>query len=236
MKVNFGLEKICSLGDSVMRGIVVKDKTVAPVKYNYMISDYGFVNICQHDLGVAIQNYACFGSTVAHGMKSIMKHEEEIRQSNYVVFEYGGNDCDFDWKAVSENPDIHHLCKTPIDVFHDKYVELLKKVKELGAKPVVLSLPVIDSDRFFDTVSQGLNRDNILRFLGGKTVYIEHWHEIYNLEVFKLAKSLDVPMIDITTPFLERPDYLNYLCDDGMHPNQHGHKLIADTIYSYCNN
>jgi Lysophospholipase L1 and related esterases len=233
MKIKFDLKSVCSFGDSIMKGIVVEEKTVQPLKFKYKISEAGFVNVCEDSLGMNILNYACFGGTVAQGMKGMNRHLDAIRQSEYVVFEYGGNDCDFNWAEVSEQPDSHHDPKTPINVFISKYAELINRVKEMQIKPIMLSLPMVDADRFFETISQGLNRDNILKWLGGNTSYIDHWHEGYNVEVFKLARLMNVPIIDITTPFLTKKNYRDFLCEDGMHPNEKGHQLIAEAICSH---
>ena len=56
---------------------------------------------------------------------------------------------------------------------------------------------------------------------------------MYNLELYRLAASSNVPVIDITTCFLSRRNYSDYLCEDGMHPNEEGHKLISDAILSF---
>ena len=60
--------------------------------------------------------------------------------------------------------------------------------------------------------------------------YITNWHERYNIEIFKLAIANEIPVIDITSVFLEKPNYSGYLCEDGIHPNKDGHALIAEAI------
>lgn len=60
--------------------------------------------------------------------------------------------------------------------------------------------------------------------------FLTNWHERYNIEVFKLAINKDIPIIDITSKFLGIKNYSNLLCDDGIHPNEKGHKIIAEAI------
>ena len=55
-----------------------------------------------------------------------------------------------------------------------------------------------------------------------------HW--MYNLAVFKIAKANDVRLPDMTSRFLEQKHYSDLLCDDGIHPNEKGHALIARII------
>lgn len=40
----------------------------------------------------------------------------------------------------------------------------------------------------------------------------------------------DIPIIDITSKILEINNYSNLLCDDRIHPNEKGHKIIAEAI------
>ena len=64
----------------------------------------------------------------------------------------------------------------------------------------------------------------------GNKQLLTNWHERYNIEVFKLAINKDIPIIDITSKILEINNYSNLLCDDRIHPNEKGHKIIAEAI------
>jgi len=222
---------ICTFGDSIMRG-VVSDEKDANGKPIYKISDESFVSRCEQRLGIRIMNFACFGSTTTQGMKYINRNENDVKKTDIAVFEYGGNDCDFDWKAVAAEPLKPHQPKVTLNRFVEQYKALIDRVKTMDIRPVILSMPLIDPDRFFEFLSMGLNKDNILNWLGGKTMRIYQWHEMYNVELFKMANHLNVPIVDITTPFLETINYSDYLCADGIHPNERGHALIADALAS----
>ena len=87
--------------------------------------------------------------------------------------------------------------------------------------------------RFFDFVTRDLpesGKANVLRWMCGSTDFIGNWHEQFNLEVMRLARELDVPLIDLTTPFLVRQDYFTLICRDGIHPNEGGHQLMAGAL------
>ena len=60
--------------------------------------------------------------------------------------------------------------------------------------------------------------------------FISNWHERYNLAVFSLGREMDVPVVDITTPFLLRTNYFDYICRDGIHPNEKGHEIMAERL------
>lgn len=231
MKID--LKSVCAFGDSVMKGIVV-DKENSPADgIKYKISNNSFASRCRRNLGIELENFARFGGVVTQGLKFANRYCEKIKNSDYVLFEYGGNDCDYNWTRIAENPDEEHIPNTPLDVFAQGYSDLIDYVKQLGSNPVLLSLPVIDPNRFFSHVSKGLNGENILRWLGGTVLSIDRWHERYNMEIFRLGAKKRVPVIDITSIFLERKNYADYLCEDGIHPNEDGHALIEEAILCY---
>ena len=82
-------KSVCAFGDSVMKGIVV-DKENSPADgIKYKISDKGFAARCRRSLGIEVENFARFGGVVSQGMKFVNRYAEKIRQSDYVLFEYG---------------------------------------------------------------------------------------------------------------------------------------------------
>ena len=123
--------------------------------------------------------------------------------------------------------------ETTLSMFRETYESLIVKVRELGCIPVMLSLPPIDSIKFYSYICSGFcteKRNNVLRWLGGTVNTIGNWHEMYNLELYRIAAAEGVRLIDITTCFLSRRDFTELFCDDGMHPNEAGHHIISDAI------
>ena len=53
---------------------------------------------------------------------------------------------------------------------------------------------------------------------------------IMNNAVLKIAAAKNAMLIDIREAFLKTRDYMNLLCEDGIHPNEAGHALISDVI------
>ena len=60
----------------------------------------------------------------------------------------------------------------------------------------------------------------------GNKQFLTNWYERYNIEVFKLAINKDIPIIDITSKFLEIKNYSNLLCDDGISQMKKDTKLL----------
>lgn len=219
-----GKAGICVLGDSVARGVVYDE-----IKKRYRFIKDSFVGLFSKNENVQVSNMAKFGSTVINGEKVLEKNIENIKKYRYVVLEFGGNDCNFDWKEISENPDKEHLPAVPPEKFRAEYKKLIKRLKKEGCIPVLLSLPPIDAERFFNWVSDGLSKENILKFLG-KRDFIYRWHEMYNSIIFDMAQEENVVVLDIRKIFLKYRNYEEFLCADGMHPNEKGHKLINDAL------
>lgn len=219
------MSDISVFGDSVLKGVIYENNT-------YKVSKNRFSNICEEVLGVSIENKAKFGSTVGIGKNIISKNIDLIKEtkSKYVVMEFGGNDCDYNWTEISENPNKEYNSKSTIIEFIEIYSYLIDELKKIGKEPVLLSLPPIDSVKYFNYISRKLNADNILKWMEGNKQFLTNWHERYNIEVFKLAINNNIPIVDITSKFLEVKDYSKWLCDDGIHPNEEGHKIIAEAI------
>ena len=222
------METITAFGDSVLKGVIYEDE-------HYKVADSSIQKICEESFGITIENKARFGSTITKGESIFERNLDLIRESSgqYVVLEFGGNDCDFNWKEISEDPDRVHLPMSTIENFTVTYSAIISEIKKLGKIPVLLSLPPIDSARYFKHISKGLNGENIMKWMRNDKQYITNWHERYNIEIFKLAIANEVPVIDITSVFLEKKDYARYLCADGIHPNVKGQKLIADAIAAH---
>lgn len=193
-----------------------------------------FVNLlagCEPWLNV--KNYSMFGCTISKGVSLISRHMKDVDSSDVVLLEYGGNDSDFDWAAVATAPDEEHLPKTPLNDFVDSYRRIIQNLREQGKKMIMLNLPPIDEKKYFTWIGNGLDRDNIKKWLGGDIHYIYEFHDGYNTKVGEIASEFGIPLIDIRSEFLRQGNYSDYLCFDGIHPNEKGHALIAQTILDY---
>lgn len=222
--------KIIALGDSIMKGVTVSKNSIDSCKMEYHICKENFAEKMGTTSGKELINLSRFGSTIKVGYKDLSRHLDKIKSGDSVILEFGGNDCNLDWESIANNPSEEHLPQTSLSDFSIIYKTMINTIRERNATPILLSLPPLDEKRFFNFVSNGKNGGNILSWLGGSIRYIYTWHEQYNLEVFKIANSESVKIIDITSAFLQLKDYSEYLCDDGMHPNEKGHNLISKLI------
>jgi lysophospholipase L1-like esterase len=220
--------KITALGDSLTKGVILTDFN------KYTLADNNYLDIVGKELDMNITNYGKFGSTIHMGSTMIKRHSEEIASSDYTFIEYGGNDCDFDWMKIAECPSENYSPKTTIEEFKEHFISLIEKVRELGSKPIIISLPPILSTSYFSFFSRTMSEEqkkNVVDWLGGDVGIISRWHESYNRALFMIASLTQSPIIDITTAFdTFRGDLRSLYCADGIHPNVEGHRLIASAI------
>jgi len=218
------IQKICIFGDSVAKGVIFDS-----AKNKYRLLKESFANIVQSRQNISISNYAKFGCTISMGSSILGRHENQLSAFDFTILEFGGNDCDYNWAEISSQPFKMHLAKTPIKQFKEEYIALIERVRQNGGIPILLTLPPIDSNRYFQWISKGLNGKNILAYLGSVDA-IHNWQSLYSTAVTEIAEACKVSIIDIRSAFMEKQDYREYLCEDGIHPNSKGHLLISNAI------
>jgi len=214
------------LGDSVMKGVIYKGNL--GLKSYALCDEATSAPFAEH--GIELVNRSKMGATVEYCKENFNKLTHDLPGSGCnVLFSYGGNDSDFDWKAVSEAPTAHHDPKISAEEFRNIYRENIENARAEGARVVMTNLIPIDPDRYFDRITQGLNAYNILKWLGDKSM-LYRWHEYYNSLVEKIAAECACPIIDVRSAFLLSHDYKSLICADGIHPTEEGHLLIRKTI------
>ena len=217
---------LCLFGDSISKGVVT-DNTPE----HYTTTERSFVKLLSEEhTDWDVTSYALFGSTIAKGQSLVRRHAKAVEAADVVVLEYGGNDSDFAWDEIAAQPEATHAPKTDVSTFTETYEQIVSELRARGKKVVLLNLPPLDSKKYFNWVSRGLDAEKILAWLGGSDSFIYRYHESYSVSVADIAVRQGVPLIDIRSPFLQRRDYSELLCEDGIHPNDRGHKLIASVI------
>ena len=217
-------KKFAILGDSVLKGIVLNKQG------KYEIFQENCVKEIERKHGLRIENKARFGCTIAKGMKQLERSLASGLDCDYVLLEYGGNDCDFDWKAVSDDPSLPHQPRTRLDEFIKTYENMITLLKEYAIIPIVVSLPPINGRKYLDyLVANGLTRENLISFLGEDSM-IYRFHESYSLAVTGLAHRMNCIYAPVRETFLREWNQPSFICDDGIHPNEKGHTLMLSVF------
>lgn len=222
--------KLVALGDSIIKGVLVQSEGE---RSRYSLADKSIVECCAEKLGGESLNLGKMGCTIEAGERILDRYLDKMSGAQYVLLEYGGNDSDYNWQEIAEAPEKEHFPRTRLEVFEQVYERVINKIKEMGAIPLVLSLPPMDAERYFAFFSQKWEegfRANVMRWLGGSTNTIMSGHELYNLATMRVAQRTGTQWIDVTSELLKDHNYRAYLCDDGIHPNERGQRMIAEAV------
>ena len=218
-------KKVVVWGDSVARGVIYDEK-----RNRYTLARTSAAGIVAEKLNIEIVNRARMGFTIRDGVKTIEHDLFRGMTADAALIEFGGNDCNFDWKAISEAPEGKHLPNTPADIYEEKLTDIIETVRDAGMRPILVTLPPISADRYFDFISRGgLSQENILRWLGDKN-HIYRYHERYSGIISRIAAKYSCTLLDIRTAFLEIWNTDSLFCLDGIHPSEAGQKFIGEAI------
>ncbi|MDO5738349.1 MAG: SGNH/GDSL hydrolase family protein [Eubacteriales bacterium] len=215
---------IVLLGDSIAKGIVQSKSA------KYELCSLSFAEGIAKFFDCKLSNWSRFGATIDKLWEIYERKSASLRGGETFILECGGNDCNFNWPEVAKRPGEEHEPLTGLERFAKLYGKLIERIARQGSEIIILNLPPLVADRFFNTISKGLVADNILEFIGGKTFSIYRWQEAYSNTLAQIANKFSVKLIDIRSPFLTERNYERLICTDGMHPNEKGHGLISRTL------
>lgn len=222
--------KLVALGDSIVKGVLFSQEENG--RWHYALSDHNMVDYVADQLHCEAINLGKVGCTIENGERILSRSTERMDGANYVLMCYGGNDSDYNWKAIADFPEAEHHPKTPLSIFEKTYVRVINKVKEMGYTPLVLTLPPINAQQYFEHFTQHFDegqKKNVLKWLKGNIDTIWAGHELYNDVVKRVTTATNTRLIDVNSALLRQKDYL---CEDGIHPNNKGQFLIAKSILS----
>lgn len=215
-------------GDSILKGIQIN-----PANKKYYINNNIDVKTLSEKYSIQIKNCSSFGCTVTKG-RTMLKKSLENLGCDAIVMDYGGNDCDYNWKAISEAPEGNYFPNTPIELFVETYHDIIDTLKKKGILPILTTLPPLDPQSFFNWFCRDLNKKNILMWLGEiKNIY--YHQESYSKTIEKIALDTHVPLVDLRGAFLKSGNVSALLCEDGTHPNTSGQKIIASSFNNFAN-
>jgi len=217
--------KIVIFGDSILKPMVLNEQN------RYAVSDKVDWNGIEKALNVKIENCSKMGATIKHGAAYLSEYLKKDNDFFAAVIAYGGNDSDYNWRQVSEDDTAVHLPNTDLGAFEVTLWQMIELLKASEITPVLLTLPPISSIKYYRWIitRNNLNEENIMKHLGDIETIARH-QELYNNIILKTAYQHNIRLVDVRKEFLNSPAYISLMCDDGIHPNEAGGKLIADTF------
>lgn len=223
---------ITVFGDSIGKGITT-DTGKPTVMDNYAVKSF------EETYEIKTNNVSAFGNSLKRicerGIIDRYISGLDKTKKNVAVIELGGNDADFDWKAVAATPDFCHTSKTSPEEFSVLYKETLDKLLNAGVEVVPCTIPPVMSERYFSNViSKVADGDRVLEFFKGDVDTIYRHQEMFNNEILKNAFSSGAEVIDLRREFLNTNEFESLICKDGIHPNVTGQRKIFDVAKAFA--
>ena len=219
------IRSVAVWGDSLAKGVIWN-----PQRQRHTALDITAASVAADRLGVRLENRARFGFTAPRGSELLENDLESGVVTDAALLEFGGNDCNFDWAAISENPDAVHEPATKPDVFYRTLCGMVKRLYDARVKPILLTLPPIDAERYFRfLVGDRLNGNNILKWLGDKQ-QIYRFQELYSNLVQRVAARTQCMLLDVRSRCLANHRMPELLCEDGLHLTREGQVFVGETI------
>ncbi len=220
-------ETVVVWGDSLAKGVVWNSE-----RKRHGYSQTTAADVVSQRLGIEIVNRSKFGCTAPQGMQMMERDVADGIICDVGLIEFGGNDCNFNWAEISERPDETHLPATPPEQYLASMRDMVRKLCQKGIRPVLMTLPPIDSERYFRfLVGDKLNARNILHWLGDDVHQIYRYQEMYSLIIEKVAREFHARLLDLRQRCLANKTFLrDLICEDGLHLTQAGQVFIGEQI------
>ncbi len=223
-------QRIYIFGDSIMKRVLLHDHID---RYSVLKND-NFKTL-EETFSLGIINKSQFGCLISKGERIIKNSLNKDLDFHLAVLEFGGNDCDYNWSEVAAAPQSTHSPHTPINEFKKIYQQIINILKQKGIQPIIMSLPPIDAQRYFNRIAQNeMEKRAILQWLQGDLQHIYRFQELYSHIGILVAKENHCPIIDLRSAFLKRKDMHTLFCRDGIHPNLKGHQLILNVCQEFA--
>ena len=209
-------------GDSLLKATVPDERFRYHFHIAEMMKDYV-------DQGLDIVNRAKMGATIRKG-KALVEHDlDRGMEARCALVAYGGNDCDYKWAEVAADPDGEHHCNTELPEFVDTLRQTTQELQAKGIQPILMTLPPIDAEKYFDFLSRDLDKDRILSWLGDKQM-IYRYQELNSDTVADFARESGLPLIPDRRGLLMDRGYRDLISADGIHMTLAGYHKLYDTV------
>ena len=207
-------------GDSIAKGVVFDEQ-----RGRYAVCRDNCVSRLSRDAGVDVENFSVMGNTTEQGLRRM--EGQPLKPGNLAVIEFGGNDCDLDWAAACEHPEVEQRGRVPLEACGENLRAMVRRVRDGGMIPALVTPPPLVAQRYFDWVSRKLDKARILSYLGD-VEHIYRWQERYALMIRRVAARENAMLLDVRDWFLSQARFTDLMCVDGIHPNARGHELLFE--------
>ena len=220
------------LGDSIARGVIWDE-----IAGKYKLLKESAATLFGSSNQIFVKNYSKFGCTTQKALQLLPDILQKEASGEIVLLELGGNDCDFDWESVLQEPlSMQHVPNVPFADFKKNISSIIEQILSTGKRPVVMTLPPIDAEKYFNWIVRGCTEraQKLLAYLGDKSLIYRH-QELYANALEKIAMTYNLSIVPVREALLQLHKYSDYLCLDGIHLNSKGHafmKSVCDHTYN----
>lgn len=191
-------------GDSTLAGTGASDR------------EFGCAKLVKSALKMPVSLRARNWNTSRDGLDRL--EEDVIKQSQFshVLILFGNND---GWLIGPGQP------KVPLEEFRRNLLEIVSRIKNSDQFPLLCNLQPIDQ---VTLMRQFPELDEYRKYM---ELTAEQTHLQYSNAIEEVANKSGVDLIDIRSKLKNSPE--KYIAEDGIHPNDKGHKMIANAIMQY---
>ena len=134
--------------------------------------------------------------------------EDEDLEENIFIFAYGANDSA---PIPSQNK-----FRVNAEDFKNNLKSVTDQAKKIGSKIIILNITPVDEELTANPVNKDESRLN------------KHI-ATYNEAIKEMTVNSDIYLVDVNSAFMNT-DYKSLFCEDGLHPNESGHKIIFNEL------
>ena len=222
---------IIAWGDSILKGVVSGGDSK-----RFDITEKDSLSQACAALGIELANKSVFGSWMTKTRRTQDRSLRNGASAQIGIIESGTNDSDYDWSAVSANPDAEHLQRCPLDEFSRLMEEAVSVARQNKITPVIMITTPLVPEWWLNNICIGNDEAAIIKFINKKylqdqkaaaAMRLYQNQELFSLKAAAIARALGVQIVDMRSEFLAHPNYKSLMCLDGVHPNQAGYDFMA---------
>ena len=219
------IKSVIVWGDSILKGIISSEDLT-----QIRPSEINALQMAGEKLAIEINNKSIYGAHIIKLQSTQTKNLNKGLTADIALIESGTNDCDYEWNDVCTKPFSEITQKVPLADFKRIASEMVDTSRENKITPVLVTAPDLAIPYWKEYITRGLDKEKIAQFIGHDPYVLLRNQEEYMEALRQIAKEKNVQLIDMRVEFRKTSDPMSLMCEDGVHPNIEGHKLMADVF------
>ena len=199
-----GITGLIIFGDSILAGTGASDR------------EFGCAKLVKNGLGIPVSLRARNWNTSRDGLGRLEEDVIMQPQFSHVLVLFGNNDSWLSGPGQS---------KVPLEEFRKNLLEIVSRIKNNKQFPLLCNLQLINQEVFMRKFPELDEYRKVMKLTANQI------HQQYNDAIERIANELGFGFIDIRSKLNSSSE--ECIADDGIHPNDAGHKIMAEVILQY---